>query len=71
LFVSLSVPDSKIKNPTSKIENKPAGKFLSRQLIPFDLVVAAHNRFGSLGTTLGYDHAFLRFLLFNQTFHLK
>ena len=67
----MSIQDSKIENPKSKIENKPAGKLLSRRLIPFDLVVAAHNRFGSLGTALGYDHAFLRFLLFNQTFHLK
>ncbi len=54
----MSIQDSKIENPKSKIENKPAGKLLSRRLIPFDLVVAAHNRFGSLGTALGYDHAF-------------
>ncbi|MEI6274480.1 MAG: hypothetical protein WCP08_00760 [Prolixibacteraceae bacterium] len=45
-------------------KNKPVRKLLSRRLIPFDLVVASHNRFGSFGTTLGYDNAFQRFLLF-------
>jgi len=62
---------SGFQNRKSKIQNgnKPTGKLLSRQLTLFKSVVASHHRFGSFGTALGYYHAFLRFLLFNQTFH--